>query len=238
MCISNILTDLCAIKQNIKIKNIFCKCCLQHFSSKKVLIEHGENCFIINGKQSVKLKSGPISFKYYFKNLPVPLKIYADFKFLLKGVKSSDKNDGLYTEKYQDHIPCSFAYKAVCVDNKFSKKVVLYRRKNAVYRFIEAILKEYHYCKKMIRKHFNKNLIMSAEEEEDKFQLSKSYWICDKSFYIGDEKVRDNCHMTGKYRGAAHWSCNINLKLTKNIPLKNNKLSLLSGSILKFTLLY
>ena len=26
----------------------------------------------------------------------------------------------------QDHIPCSFAYKVVCVDNNFSKKAVLY----------------------------------------------------------------------------------------------------------------
>ena len=32
-----------------------------------------------------------------------------------------------------------------------------------------------------------------------------------------DEKVRDHCHITGKYGGAAHWSCNVNLKLTKNI---------------------
>ena len=32
-----------------------------------------------------------------------------------------------YTKKYQDDIPCSFAYKVVCVDNKFSKDVVLYR---------------------------------------------------------------------------------------------------------------
>ena len=36
-------------------------------------------------------------------------------------------NDILYTRKYQDHIPCSFAYKVVCVDNKYSKKIVLYR---------------------------------------------------------------------------------------------------------------
>ena len=70
----------------------------------------------------------------------------------------------------------------------------------------------------MMKKYFNKNLIMSAEEEE-KFQLSNSCWICDKLFDIGDEKVRDYCHMTGKYRGAAHWSCNINLKLTKKIPV-------------------
>ena len=61
--ISKIVTDLCAIKQKIKIKNIFCKCCSQCFSSEKVLIEHKENCLILNGKQNVKLKSSSISFK-------------------------------------------------------------------------------------------------------------------------------------------------------------------------------
>ena len=60
-----------------------------------------------------------------------------------------------------------------------------------------------------MKKHFNKNLIMSAEEE--KFQSSNSWWICDKLFDVEDDKVRDHCHITGKYRGAAHWSCNINL---------------------------
>ena len=50
MCISKILTDSCVIKQNIKIKNVFCKCCLQCFSSKKILMEHNEDCLVINGK--------------------------------------------------------------------------------------------------------------------------------------------------------------------------------------------
>ena len=59
---------------------------------------------------------------------------------------------------------------------------------------------------------------MSAEEEE-RFQLSNSCWICNKLFDVGDDKVRDNCHITGKYRGATHWSCNINLKLSKKIPV-------------------
>ena len=53
-----------------------------------------------------------------------------------------------YTEKYEAHIPCRFAYKVVCIDNKFSKNVVLYRGKNAVSKFIEAILEEYDYLKK------------------------------------------------------------------------------------------
>ena len=56
-----------------------------------------------------------------------------------------------YTEKYQDHIPCSFAYKVVCIDDKFSKPAVLYRGKNAVNRFIKAILKEYDYFKRVIK---------------------------------------------------------------------------------------
>ena len=56
---------------------------------------------------------------------------------------------------------------------------------------------------------------MSAEE----LQLTNSCWICDKLFDVGDDKVRDHCHITAKYRGAAHWSCNINLKLNYKIPV-------------------
>ena len=61
MCTSKILTDLCSIKQKIKI--IFLQMCLQYLSSEKVLIEQRGNFLIRNGKQSVKLKSGSISFK-------------------------------------------------------------------------------------------------------------------------------------------------------------------------------
>ena len=57
-----------------------------------------------------------------------------------------------------------------------------------------------------MKKNFNKNLIMS--EEEEKFQLSNVCWICEKLIDNDDEEVRDHCHVTGKFRGAAHWSCN------------------------------
>ena len=137
----------------------------------------------------------------------------------VKKSQSSGKNNVLYTEKYQDQIPCSFAYKVVCVGNKFSKDVVLYRGKYAAYKFIEAILKEHKYCRTVIKKHFNKYRIMSADEEVVKFQLSNSCWICDKLFDVGDAKVRDHCHVAGKYRGAAHFSCNANLKLSKRVPV-------------------
>ena len=158
-------------KTKNKSKKYFCKCCLQCFSSENILIEHRTNCLVINGKKSVKIKSGTIKFKSYFKQLSVPLKIYADFECIIKKIESDiiectsiecDSNSS-YTRKYQDHILCSFAYKVVCIDNKCSKKVVLYRGKNAVYKFI---LNEYNYCRKVIKKHFNKILICLQKKKD------------------------------------------------------------------------
>ena len=148
-------------KTKNKNKKWFCRSCLQCFSSKNVLIKHKENCLSINGKQSVKLEKGIIKFENYFKQIPVPFKIYADFECNLRGVESYE---GSYTKKYQDHIPCSFAYKVVCVNDKFTKRIVVYRGENATYEFIKAILKEYKYCKKVMNKHSNKNLIMSEKK--------------------------------------------------------------------------
>ena len=68
-----------------------------------------------------------------------------------------------------------------------------------------------------MKKYFNKILLMSEEEEQ--FQSRYKCWICEKLIDDDDEKVRDHCHVTGKFRGAAHWSCNINLQLTKKVPV-------------------
>ena len=73
--------------------------------------------------------------------IPASFKIYADFECLLKEVDIGINNDCFsYTARYQDHIPYSFAYKLVCVDDKYSKDVVLYRGKNAVFKFSQSIL--------------------------------------------------------------------------------------------------
>ena len=75
-------------KTKNKNKKYFFKSCLQCFSSENVLKEHKEDCLIINGKQSVKLEKGTIEFENYFKQIPVPFKIYADFECNLKSVES------------------------------------------------------------------------------------------------------------------------------------------------------
>ena len=68
-----------------------------------------------------------------------------------------------------------------------------------------------------MKKHFNKNLIKSAEEDY-LFQQRNSCWICKKVINDHNEKVRDYCHITSKFRGAAHQNCNLNFQLTKRIP--------------------
>ena len=94
----------------------------------------------------------------------------------------------------------------------------MYRGKDAVYEFIKSILKEYNYCRSAVKKHFNKNLTMS-EEENERSELANICWICSKLIENSDDKVRDHCHISGKYRGDAQWSCNINLKITRKVPV-------------------
>ena len=73
------------------------------------------------------------------------------------------------------------------------------------------------YCSELIKKHLNKELVMAKEDNED-FKNSTKCWICD-SDYVDNVKVRDPCHITGKYRGSAHRDSNFNLRLNHKIPI-------------------
>ena len=105
-------------KTKNKNKEWFCKSCLPFFSSENLFIKHKEDCLSIHGQQSINLEKGTIEFKNYFKQLPVPFKIYADFECNLKNVE-------FYTKKYHEHVPCSYAYKVVCTDDQCSKSIVV-----------------------------------------------------------------------------------------------------------------
>ena len=221
-------------KTKNKNKKHFCMRCLQCFSSESILVKHKENCLIINGKQHVKLSEGIIKFLNSFKQLPAPFKIYADFECILKetGVSEEIIDENIsYTKKYQNHIPCGFAYKIVCIDDRFNKNIEIYRGKDCANKFITRMLEEYEYCSNVMKEYFNKNLIMSAEEEE-MFQSSNKCWICNKLFDLVDEKVRDHCHISGKFRGAAHFSCNANLKITKKVPVIFHNLTGYGGHLI------
>ena len=103
------------------------------------MTKHKEDCLSITGAKSVTPEKGTIEFENFFKQIPAPFKIYADFKCNLKGVEIYQ---GSYSKKYQEQISCTFAYKVVCIDNRFSKPIVVFRGKNPAYEFIKAILEE------------------------------------------------------------------------------------------------
>ena len=83
---------------------------------------------------------------------------------------------------------------------------------------MEAMLEEVKYCKKVMKKEFNKPLRMTKDDEE-KFQKANKCHICEKEYNKTDVRVRDHCHITGQYRGSAHQDCNLNFRLTDKIPV-------------------
>ena len=93
-------------------------------------------------------------------------------------------------------------HKDFCNDDQFSKHVQMYRGEK--------------WCKETMKKHFNKQLEMT-EEDEKNFKQADECYISRKKYYPTDVRVRDHCHTTGKYRGSPHQKCNINYKLTEKI---------------------
>ena len=194
----------------------FCMYCLQCFSSERVLTNHKENCIQVNGTQAIKMpdkNNNILKFNNFHKQLPVPFVIYADFEAITEKISGCQPdNDKSYTEAYQKHTDCGYGYKIVCCyDDKYSKPVTIYRGEKAAHKFMEAMLGEVKYCKKVMKKEFNKPLRMTKEDEEE-FQKAKECHICEQKYTNKDIRVRDHCHITGKYRGSAHQECNLKLR--------------------------
>ena len=195
----------------------FCMHCLQCFSSERVLNDHKDNCIQVNGTQAIKMPdkdNNILKFNNFHKQQAVQFVIYADFEAITEKISGcKPNNDKSYTEAYQKHTDCSYGYKLVCCyDDKYTKPLKIYRGKKAVYKFMEAMLEEVKYCKKTMRKCFNKPLKMTKEDIEA-FKKATECHICNKQYTEKDIRVRDHCHITGKYRGSAHQECNLKLRL-------------------------
>ena len=209
-----------------KHKNIkhFCMYCLQCFSFERILANHVNNCSTVNGAQAINMpKQGEniLKFNNFHKQLPVPFVIYADFEAITKKVQGceqseeikNEKNKRSHTEAYQTYEDCGYGYKVIyCYDDKYSKHTRIYRGENAVYKFMEKMLEEVEYCKAVIKKHFNKPLVMT-EVDEQHFKTMDGCHICGEKYTDKDVRVRDHCHITGKFRGSAHQECNLKLRI-------------------------
>ena len=119
-----------------------------------------------------------------------------------------------FTKKYQRHKLRGFCYKIVCFDkNLFNEKPVLYRAKNEEEEIGEKFVETLEEDIKRIHKKFDfsTKIIFTAEDQGE--------------FVESQKKVRDHCHFTGKFRGAAHNKCNLQFKNQKFTPVIFHNLS-------------
>ena len=198
-------------------RKYFCMHCLQCFSSERVLNDHNGNCIQVNGTQAVKMPTKDnniLKFNNFHKQQAVSFVIYADFEAITEKISGCrPNNDKSYTEAYQKHTDCGYGYKVVCChDDRYSRPVKIYRGEKAVYKFMEAMLEEVKYCKKTMKQCFNKPLKMT-NDDVDAFEKAEECHICNKQYTEKDIRVRDHCHITGKYRGSAHQECNLQLRI-------------------------
>ena len=93
---------------------------------------------------------------------------------------------------------------------------IIFKGKDCINKFTAWVLDKQKWTKKITKQCFNKRLRMAVQDEQ-KYQDSQNCWICNEE--LNTDKVRDHCHVTGKFRGAAHNKCNINLRLPKKLPI-------------------
>ena len=88
----------------------------------------------------------------------------------------------------------------------------MYLGENAVYKFMEKMLEEVEYCKAVIKKQFNKPLVMTKDDKQ-RFITMDGCHICSEKYDEKDGHVTDHCHIAGKFRGSAHQECNLKLRI-------------------------
>ena len=177
----------------------------------KKICENHEYCNI----EMPSRNNNIIKYNQGEKSLELPFIIYADLECLLKKIDTCQNNpDLLSTTKINQHIPSGYSIYANCSFDKSNNKLSYYRGEDCMKRFCKD-LKD-HATKIIDFK--KKTMIPLTKEEEDNYNKENTCYICKKDFN-NDGKVRDHCHFTGKYRGAAHNTCNLRYKIPKNIPV-------------------
>ena len=211
---------------------VFCLRCLSHFSNKEKLAIHEEYCWNNDAQiQDMPEKGSFIIFKNHNHYIKVPFAVYADFESFTKEIcEPKGKN----SFKYQRHKPSGFCYYVKCFDDKIFQPVIkIYTAKSADEGIAQKIVEMLEKDIKLINKKFDfsKKMIPLTEEEKFEYEKATVCWICQEKFYkcgecdechkcdVCDKKVRDHCHYTRKYRGAAHNHCNLQFRKPKFTPV-------------------
>ena len=202
-------------------KLYFCLNCLNGYDEPEKLEKHKEYC---SEEESIKINMPSpdtyIKFKNSLYSERAPFAIYADFESILKPLDTCEPDPNKsYTLKYQKHEPVSFVYYIKSFNESvYKSKLRSYVKENeedpdTIDVFINWLEEDV----KIISELGNEKMIITAEEEEQ-FKQASDCWICHKKLNLED-RVRDHCHYTGRYRGAAHNICNLKYSKPNNISV-------------------
>ena len=227
-CLINNLSALLSSQVNKhKSKLYFCLNCLNGYDDPEKLEKHKEYC---SEEESIKINMPKpdtyIKFKNYLYSERAPFAIYADFESILKPLDTCkpDPNKS-YTHKYQKHEPLSFVYYIKSFNESVYKSTLRkYIKENEedpdpIDVFINWLEEDI----KIISELGNEPMKITKEEQEQ-FNQASNCWICEKLLNLQD-RVRDHCHFTGRYRGAACNICNLKYRKPNNISVFFHNLS-------------
>ncbi|XP_062141781.1 uncharacterized protein LOC133849675 [Drosophila sulfurigaster albostrigata] len=193
-----------------RVKRWFCNQCLQYSTSEERAAQHTLRCsrVVTEGPR----KDQKISFKNHHRQLEVPFVVYADFECILEPV-SLDVS--VNTKIINKHVPVAFAYYIKCAFDSGLDKFVSKTGGDVARTFIKNLTSDLsdlyeNHMKIVVPMHMTHN-------ELDNFRKATICHIC--KGILNNDRVKDHCHFTGRYRGAAHNSCNLNYKTGDFIPV-------------------
>ena len=187
-----------------------CRRCLTAFSSEDFLNQHIDRCQKQQPTNITFSWKDHLKFEDYHMNVPVPIRVYADFECINPPTNDPNKSKVIFRQ-----IPIAVGFYLI---SPFGNKYYLYfsegctaegteGQQSAVTWFVNETLT----LEKITSEYLETNIPLEmTPEEEESFQQSTICWLCEQALH--DDKVRDHDHPTGKYRGAAHNRCNLNCK--------------------------
>ena len=196
-------------------RKYFCERCLHGYTREDLLEAHKPDCRGI-GQTAVRVempeagKNDKLTFQNHHKQFPAPFVIYADFEALTTKIEGPELDPSVSnTQRTQLHETCSYCYVVVRCDGK-TETPVEYRGPDTSDHFLRAIQAEEREIKKVLAN--PEDMLMTPEDILNHSRAGVCH-ICEKPFACAGDSVRDHCHITGKYRGAAHNVCNLKLRL-------------------------
>ncbi|KAK3740268.1 hypothetical protein RRG08_031987 [Elysia crispata] len=194
----------------------FCERCLHGYSREDLLEVHRPECKGI-GQTAVRVEmpeegKNNLTFQNHHRQLPAPYIIYADFEALTTKLAGPELDPTMSsTQKTQHHEACSYCYVKVRCDGQTEvpEVPVEYRGPDAAEYFLRALQEEERGIKGVLAN--PQNIRMTSSDWESHRTACRCY-VCDD--LLKGDSVRDHCHITGKYRGAAHSACNLKLWLS------------------------